>query len=471
MFDTSDTIVAIATPVGRAGLGVIRISGTDAQAVAGRILTLRRPLASRRATLTQVRAVAPDEQVTAPRGAHARPALVDQVVATLFPGPRSYTGEDCVEISAHGSPLVLRQIVDVAQDAGARLAEPGEFTLRAFLNGKIDLVQAEAIRDLIDAVTPAQARVAFDQLEGTLTSRIIEVDRALFELVAKLEASLDFPDEGYHFIEADEVGRSLDALQGLVGELLADGHRGRMIREGCQVAIVGRPNVGKSSLFNALAGAERAIVTGTAGTTRDLLTERVDIEGVSVTLVDTAGMREPEGEIEREGVRRSHAAIEVADVVVVVLDGSERLTSEDEEVLERTSRRRRLIVANKVDLAGWRRDGIGNGSQDRFSVSAVAISATTGAGLAELKRALLAVLGVQGAGRDEPMVTNVRHLRLLDRVESALTRARAAATDGLSEELVLADLQVARTELGLVTGQRTPDDLLRHIFSSFCVGK
>ena len=241
------------------------------------MLTRREPLEARRATFTRL--------------IGKSTSVIDEVVVTYFPAPHSYTGEHVVEISAHGNPVVLRAIVGRALEVGARLAEPGEFTLRAFLNGKRDLVQAEAVADLIAAATPVQARVACDQLEGTLTRHIADVDAELFSLIARLEASLDFPDEGYHFIEADETGRHLGVVVGQLDRLLAGAGRGRLIREGATVVVAGRPNVGKSSIFNMLARADRAIVAEAAGTTRDLVSERVDIEGLEVTLVDTAGVR------------------------------------------------------------------------------------------------------------------------------------------------------------------------------------
>src|SRR5581483_10870929 len=288
MFSTADTIVAIATPPGRGGIGVVRISGSAAAAIAGELLRLDQPLQPRHATFTRTAA--------------------DQVVATLFPAPHSYTGEDVVELSAHGSPVILRQIVEDAMRAGARLAEPGEFTLRAFLNGRIDLIQAEAVADLIDAVTPLQARAAFDQLEGTLTTQIGELDRELFELIARIEASLDFPDEGYHFINPDEIATALAALEQRLGALGRAARRGRLIREGARVAIAGRPNTGKSSLFNALLRTGRAIVTPEPGTTRDFLVETIDLDGLRVELVDTAGIRETSNVVEAEGAVRARRA-------------------------------------------------------------------------------------------------------------------------------------------------------------------
>jgi tRNA modification GTPase len=304
LFLTDDTIAAIATPPGRGGIGVVRISGPDAPSIAAS-LTRCASLEPRRATLTTLRA--PDD------------TSIDRTIVTFFPAPHSYTGDDVIEVSAHGSPVVLDAILRAAIAAGARLAEPGEFTLRAYLNGRIDLVQAEAVADLIDAVTPLQARTAFDQLEGTLTERLHAIDERLMDLIARLEASLDFPDEGYHFITRDEASSALTQIGGAIDELLADAVRGRMIREGCTAVVVGRPNAGKSTLFNRLVGAARAIVTDVPGTTRDLLTERLDIAGIPFTLVDTAGLRDAAADpIEQEGIARARQAHAVALVALVV---------------------------------------------------------------------------------------------------------------------------------------------------------
>src|SRR5690348_8107878 len=284
MFSPTDTIVAIATPLGRGGIGVVRISGPEAPRVAGMLIGRAEPLRPRHATFARL--------ADAGRRGSAGPPVSDEVVATFFPAPRSYTGQDVIEISAHGSPVVLDGIVRAAMRAGARLARPGEFTLRAFLNGKRDLVQAEAVGDLINAATPLQARVAFDQLEGTLTRRIAEIDAPIFDLIARLEASLDFPEEGYHFVEADVIAATIGASLADIDRLLHDANGGRLIREGATVVISGRPNVGKSRIFNCLCGATRAIVTDIPGTTRDLITERIDLEGLALTIVDTAGDRE-----------------------------------------------------------------------------------------------------------------------------------------------------------------------------------
>ena len=449
MFATDDTIVAIATPSGRGGIGVVRLSGPDALSIAARLVELDRPLQPRYATFARTRG--------------------DQVVATAFPAPNSYTGQDVVEISAHGSPVVLRQIVEDAIGAGARLAEPGEFTLRAFLNGRLDLVQAEAVADLIDAVTPLQARAAFDQLEGTLTTRIAEIDADLFDLTARLEASLDFPDEGYHFIDAGDTASALGAIEIKLATLLCDARRGRLIREGARVVIAGKPNVGKSSLFNALVGAGRAIVTPIAGTTRDLVTETADVDGLRLELIDTAGVRETHDEIEREGVSRARRAWEAADLTLVVVDASQPLDDADASLVEETDHLRRIVVANKFDLPPvW--------SSARFVPAAADVSSKTGAGIDRLREEIRAALdgGNPATVRDSAAVTNVRHAALLERARTALRAALESvqAPGGpVAEEFVLTDLHDARVALEEVTGKRTSDDLLRHIFSRFCIGK
>ena len=338
MFSTSDTIVAIATPAGRGGLGVIRLSGPDAASLASALIGRTVPLKPRYATFAKL--------VTGGR----RQSTPDQVVLTYFVAPSSYTGEDVVEIAAHGSPVVLNSILRSAIEAGARLAEPGEFTLRAFLNQKPDLIQAEAVADLIDAVTPMQARTAFDQLEGTLTTAIAAIDTDLIDITAKLEASLDFPDEGYHFVAPKEARESIGALVAKIDALLLQASRGRLIRDGAQVAIVGSPNVGKSSLFNALLNAKRAIVTPIPGTTRDLLTERADIGGWSLSLIDTAGVRETSDIVEKEGVSRARETIGVADLTIVLLDRSRPLSNDDRELIGITASRPRVVVWNKIDL-------------------------------------------------------------------------------------------------------------------------
>ena len=398
----------------------------------------------------------------------ATPTAIDQVVATAFPRPGSYTGDEVVEISAHGSPVVLDRIVALAGAAGARLAEPGEFTLRAYLNGRLDLVQAEAVGDLINAVTPLQARVAFDQLEGTITARITDLDRKVFDLIARLEASLDFADESYHFVEAGEVAHEVGGIRREVERLLEGAARGRLIREGCQVVILGKPNVGKSSLFNRLLGVARAIVTPMAGTTRDLVTDVTDLDGLAVTLVDSAGIRSARDAVEAEGVSRARQALGVAAAAVVVVDHSRPLEEEDWAVLEETRASRRLVAVNKMDEpARWSRGLL---TLEAESV-VVEVSAQTGEGIDRLRAALRDVLTDGESLRDTPAVANSRHIGLLEEVGKALAAAEDAAASGAAEEFVLADLQRARSALEELTGKRTPDDVLRHIFERFCIGK
>lgn len=530
MFSTEDTIVAIATPPGRAGIGVIRISGAETEQVARLLLARRSPFEPRHATLTRVRdlndgslaGVSQEAEAAISSGGEARngaslrpevrpevpgatrnaeangPALdaqrpraegdaredeatlIDRVVATFFPKPSSYTGEDVLEISAHGSPVLLQRIVASALHAGARLAQPGEFTLRAFLNGRLDLIQAEAVADLVDAVTPAQARQAFDQLDGTVTRAMSRIGEKIFDLIVKLEASLDFPEEGYHFIVPAEAAETIDDTIAEVDALLLSARTGRVIREGRQVAIVGAPNVGKSSLFNALVGTDRAIVTDIAGTTRDLLTERVDIEGVPVTFIDTAGVRHTEEVVEREGVSRARNAGKMADLVLIMLDRSSPLDDDARAFVlewlrqagetgadEASVRNLRMIVINKSDLTpAWESQ-----SMEGKGVPVVEISVKTGAGLPELRRAMFTALVGEERLRDEAGLSNIRHIDLLQRSRAALARASASAAVSTPEEIVITDLREALDALDEITGKRSSEDVLHAIFGRFCIGK
>lgn len=449
MFTRDDTIAAIATPAGRGGLGVVRVSGSDSLRVVQALRQDSTPLLPRRATFGRVRGAA---------------AMLDQAVFTYFEAPHSYTGEHVVEISAHGSQIILQGILQALVDEGARLAEPGEFTLRAFLNGRVDLVQAEAVRDLVDAVTPIQARAAFDQLEGTLTHRIAELDARLLDVGARLEASMDFPEEGYHFIEPGGAASELREIAGAIAVLLEGATHGRLVREGAQVVIVGRPNSGKSSLFNRLAGADRAIVTDVPGTTRDLVTELVQIEELAVTLVDTAGLRPDASDaVEIEGMARTRSAGRVADLTLVVLDSSAPLSEAERDLLAETADRARVVVLNKCDLPAAETD---------VKMPAVRLSALTGEGIGDLRRAIAsALLNEVAPARDVPAITNMRHIALLERACAALNRAAAAAETGTPEEFVALDVTDARGALEEVTGARTPDDVLRVIFEKFCIGK
>jgi tRNA modification GTPase len=335
------------------------------------------------------------------------------------------------------------------------------------LHGRIDLIQAEAVADLIEAVSPRQARAAFDQLQGGLTRAIGQIHGALFDLIARLEASLDFPEEGYHFVEFPTAQSELARLVDQMRALVAEGRRGRIIREGAQVVIAGRANVGKSSIFNRLAGADRAIVTESPGTTRDLITETVAFDGIPITLVDTAGIRDALDAAEQQGVSLAKRSLEVADLIVLALDASCELTDEDRTLVWDTRTRNRVIALNKADLPrAW------NGSELQVSLeSVVYTSALSGEGLQPLRQAIVKAIGYEGSPHDTIAITNIRHLELLERGATALERASEALRNGLPEELVLTDLQEARALLEEVTGVRTSEDVLAHIFQRFCIGK
>jgi tRNA modification GTPase len=450
MFSSDDTIVAIATPAGRGGIGVVRLSGPNATEIVATAITRREALLPRHATLTRMKLNhAPSTRAG------------DQAIVTWFPAPHSYTGEHVVEISAHGSPVVLSGILNSLIAAGARLARPGEFTFRAFLNARIDLAQAEAVADLIDAATPLQAQMAFDQLEGTLSSRIEKLDGALLDMVARLEASLDFPDEGFHFIEPAEVVERIGEVVAELNEVLAHEARGRLIREGATVVIAGRVNAGKSSLFNELIGQARAIVTDVPGTTRDLLTETIDLDGLAITLVDTAGERETQDAVEREGVSRALRAREAADLMLIVIDSGEELTHEDRRLLEQSSSAARVVIASKSDREPkWEMAG------------ALRLSTAKKTGLDQLKRAMVCSLtGAEGL-KDPAAISNLRHVLLLKEARATLTDVCAAMREqGAPEEFVLVDLHRARAGLAEVVGVGSSEETLDYIFNHFCIGK
>lgn len=452
MLSTDDTIVAVATPAGRAGVGVVRLSGPAAAAIG-------RGLAGRTSAWPARRAV---------RAVIAAVDLTADALVTFFPGPASYTGDDVLEVSAHGSPVILAAIVRKAIDLGARPAGPGEFTLRAFVRGKLDLVQAEAVRDLVSAVSPAQVRAASAQLDGSLSAALVAQAEALRRLETLLEASMDFPDEGYRFIEPAEVHAALVASADGIARLIATGSRGQLVRDGAQVVIAGVPNVGKSSVFNALVGADRAIVTPLAGTTRDLVSERLVINGALVVLSDTAGLRDGADVVEAEGVRRASSAIASADVVVVVLDGSRDVSEAEWGLVGGCDGRPTIVVRNKADLpCRWSSAGA--------VAAALPMSATTGEGVAQVGGAIahaVAALG-DGAG-EEVLVTNERHRVLLSRALEHVQHAAAglaASQHQLPEEFVVTDIRAALGALEDVTGRRSADALLDEIFAGFCIGK
>jgi tRNA modification GTPase len=451
-----DTIVAIATPPGRGGIGVVRFSGPNARTIALAMLRLKHELEAGHALFGEL--VEPEKKYSAER--------IDEVVVTYFAKPHSYTTDDIVEISSHGSPVVLRHIVELALARGARMAEPGEFTMRAFLNGRIDLTQAEAVRDLIDSRTLYQAKVAAQQLEGALSRRLQPIKQKLVELIAVLEAGIDFAEDDISVIPSEQILQRIDAIRGPLEGLAATFAYGKIVHEGLTLAIVGRPNVGKSSLFNQLVERERAIVTATPGTTRDLVSETVAIGGIPVRLVDTAGIRRALDEAESIGIRKSMEALADADLVLVVLDCSQPITEEDTELLEHGAKRAAIAVENKADLFS---------SQDcvlSSQLPRVRTSATTGEGIEALRNEILRHIGGEtGAQTETGLLTSLRHQSLIREATAALDAAQEAVRNKIPHEMILLDLYNALRQLDEITGATATDDILNLIFSTFCIGK
>jgi tRNA modification GTPase len=455
-----DTIVAVATPPGRGGIGVVRFSGADARGLARPMLRLAHghDLEVGRVNVGELIEPATGERL-------------DEVVVTFFAKPHSYTTDDVVEISCHGSPVVLRHVLEMALTGGARLAEPGEFTMRAFLNGRIDLTQAEAVRDLIESQTLYQAQVAARQLEGALSKRVQPTKEKLMELVAFLEAGVDFAEDDVSLMPDEEILSRLATVRAPLKELLASFGFGKVVHEGMTLAIVGRPNVGKSSLFNRLVEHERAIVTATPGTTRDLVTETVSIGGIPVRLVDTAGIRTALDEAESIGIRKSIEALADADIGLIVLDASELSNGNlrsDWELLDRTKNRARIVVCNKSDLLSDDASWI---AIDELP-SAVFTSALNGDGIEELRAMILEkVCGDAKVQQEGGLLTNVRQQKLVEDAIRALDSAAAAIPLKTPHEMVLLDLYNSLRALDDITGATTADDILNLIFSSFCIGK
>ncbi len=473
-----DTIVAIATPTGRGGIGVVRLAGPEARAIARPMLRHGRELEPGRAVRCDlVGDLDGDEGRT----------RIDEVVVTYFAKPHSYTTDDIVEISAHGSPVVLRHIVEQALARGARLAEPGEFTMRAFLNGRLDLTQAEAVRDLIDSQTLFQAKVAAQQLEGALSNRLKPIKQKLVDLIALLEAGIDFAEDDVAVAADAAILDRIAQVRTPLVQLAATFTYGKIVHQGLTLAIVGRPNVGKSSLFNRLVERERAIVTAQPGTTRDLVSETVAIGGIPVELVDTAGIRRALDEAESIGIRKSMEALADADLVLVVLDKTQPLSDEDDELLTQVSGRPAIVVENKCDLA--RAGGSGSALDTAWTAESgtsprmpprmpppmpqhISTSAATGEGIADLRAAILRhVAGDSSALTESGFLTSVRHQKLVNDALASLDAATNAVAARVPHEMLLLDLYGAVRPLDEITGATTTDDILNLIFGSFCIGK
>jgi tRNA modification GTPase len=458
-----DTIVAISTPPGRGGLGVVRLAGPDARSIAAPLLRLKTDLEPNRAIFGEL--IEPGTQ-----------QRIDEVVVTYFAKPHSYTTDDIVEISAHGSPIVLRHIVELVLAGGARLADPGEFTMRAFLNGRLDLTQAEAVRDLIDSQTLYQARVAAQQLGGALSHRLAPIKQKLVELIATLEAGVDFAEDDVSVLPGPQILARIETVASPLRELCRSFAYGKLVHEGLTLAIVGRPNVGKSSLFNRLVERERAIVTAAPGTTRDLVTETVAIGGIPVHLVDTAGIRQALNEAEAEsiGIRKSWEALADADLVLVVTDASQPLTREDRELIEQVGARTAIVVGNKADLVDRRPPTVD--LQDHPIARSpdhpiLSTSALTGAGIPQLREAILQHVSGGSPQQETAFLTNLRQQKLVEDSLTALAAANRAVESNTPHEMLLLDLYGALRPLDEITGATSTDDILNLIFSTFCIGK
>ncbi|MEO7652049.1 MAG: tRNA uridine-5-carboxymethylaminomethyl(34) synthesis GTPase MnmE [Bryobacteraceae bacterium] len=442
-----DTIAAISTPPGQGGLGVIRLSGQDARAVAESVLRFSKQPQWK--SWSAALATLPD----------GSGETVDHAVVTFFERGRSYTAEDVVEISCHGSPVVLRHCLHRCLAAGARLAEPGEFTLRAFLNGRLDLPRAEAVRDLIESTTLYQARVAAQQIDGSVSRRLAPLKEQLLELISLLEAGIDFAEDDISVAANEEILRRLTPLHAGLAALAASFDFGKLVHGGMTLAIVGRPNVGKSSLFNRLLEQDRAIVTDIPGTTRDLISETASIHGVPVKLIDTAGIRQGEGAIETLGIERSFQAMADADLTLIVVDLSAPLEDRDRDLIAKARGKGRCLVAgNKSDLP--------RGAEPEGPW--IAVSALTGEGVDELRRAIVPQLE---GDAETGFLTSLRHERLLRESLESLTEASNAVAGHIPHEMLLLDLYAALRPIDAITGATTADDILNRIFSTFCIGK
>ena len=471
-----DTICAVATAPGEGGIGIIRLSGAKAVEIADQIAALRcrKPLASVRSHHLYLADLSPRTAAPIPEARHnlcSPSQYLDEVLVVVMRRPRSFTGEDVVEFHCHGGPLILHTLCEAIVSEGARLAEPGEFTKRAFLNGRMDLAQAEAVLDTIRAKTAGSLRVAQAQRRGLLSREIDAIRHELIGALAHVEAGLDFAEEDIAFVKRDELLVILDRMNRRLSRLLETAREGKLLREGACVAIVGRPNVGKSSLMNALARSDRAIVTAVPGTTRDLLDEWLHIKGMPVRLLDTAGIRDTEDAIEKEGIRRTRRAVDDADLVVALIDQSVALQEEDRALLTELREKNHIVALNKSDLPS-------KIDKTEWTVlcpgehGPAVISAVTGTGLDDLRERIRLHLGSADLEANEGVcITHLRHSLLLRRAQEALCQGSRALQDDLTGEFVAADLRRAADALGEITGAISTEDILDRIFSEFCIGK
>jgi tRNA modification GTPase len=451
-----DTIVALSTPPGRSGIGVIRLSGDSALALTRSLLT--DPSFNPEPNRVTLKAIFdPDTR-----------EVVDRAIVTFFRSPHSYTGEDVVELSCHGSPPLLLRVLDSLLFYGARTADPGEFTMRAVANGRLSLTQAEAVRDLIEAQTHTAVRQAARQLGGELSARLQPVKETLLEIIVPLESSLEFVEDDLPEDISRDISEKLHALSTKVDEMADSFRRGRLLKEGLRVALIGRPNVGKSSIFNTLLSSDRSIVTEIPGTTRDTISEVINLEGIPVLITDTAGVRSSTDKIENMGIERTRRAIADADLIVAVIDGSKPLTEEDKKIVSEASESYSVVALNKSDLESFCSNNVRELAQNS---NVVPVSAKTGDGLQALCAEIIKPFSANYLDENSFVITNARHFDLLRRTSEALNSARELVRQGLSEEIILARLYEALRFLGEITGETTPDEILSQIFSSFCIGK
>ncbi len=451
----TDTIAAIATATGRGGVGIVRVSGPKARVVAEHLLKIQ--LQPRHAHYCDFKNGSGD--------------VLDQGIALFFPGPNSFTGEDVLELQGHGGPVILDLLLREITQLGIRLARPGEFSERAFLNDKLDLAQAEAIADLIDATSEQAARNALHSLQGAFSKRIHELVEALIHLRIYVEASIDFPEEEIDFLSDGKVARDLDGIIERLQQVFKEARQGVLVRDGMRVVIAGRPNAGKSSLLNALSGRESAIVTSIEGTTRDVLREHIHIDGMPLHIIDTAGLRESPDEVEQIGIQRAWQEIQQADRVLLLVDSRQSPLSNPREIwpefVEKLQDPSKItLVRNKIDLSEEAAGLFQTNSGDLY----IGISAATGAGIDELKHHLKTIMGFSGSG-EGGFTARRRHLDALERAQSFLSSGKAQLQGYAAGELLAEDLRHAQNSLSEITGEFTPDDLLGRIFSSFCIGK
>ena len=448
---TDDTIVAIATPFGRSGIGIVRISGSKSASIASQLFSAKSSLLHRQSVIGQW------------RDAHGD--VVDDVVVTLSKAPNTYTGEDVLEISAHGNPLILTRIIGTVLGLGARLATSGEFTLRAVMNGKMDLIQAEAVRSFIEAQTDEQARTARLQMGGGLSKRLYPAKEKLIDIIARLEAGIDFADDDVPPPNAAVVAAEIVQVSKALKELQESYSYGRILSNGLRLAIVGKPNVGKSSLFNRFVGAGRAIVTNVPGTTRDVVSEKVSLDGVPLSFSDTAGLHETTDLVERIGVERTLETLSEADLVLFVLDGAAAIDDVDRNIFSRIEKTAHITIVNKCDLHPVAvTDELGE-------TGAIRVSAKTGAGFEDLQNAIRTFLGIKPEGENSAVVTSARQYEGISSSICALDRGRDALLQGTPHEMVLLDAYEALSHLNELTGEVVTEDILGRIFSTFCVGK